>query len=136
MVDGNYFFKGLIILALVAPGLNVWADFAGGVAAYKQRDYARAQVLFGALAEAGDARAQFALGLLYDNGEGLAQDDQRALEWYRASAAQGYAKAQYNLALMLENGRAGKRGPCGSRLVRACGPARQCRCRNPTAWLC
>lgn len=78
MVNGNYSFKALIILALVAPGLNVWADFAGGVAAYKQRDYARAQVLFAALAEAGDARAQFALGLLYDNGEGLAHDDQRA----------------------------------------------------------
>ena len=67
-------------------------------------DYARARKCFLAPLPKPVMRApQFALGLLYDNGEGAGRRTISApLEWYRASAAQGYAKAQYNLALMLE----------------------------------
>ena len=34
-------------------------------------------------AEQGDAEAQFNLGILYDNGQGVPQDDAEALKWYR-----------------------------------------------------
>jgi TPR repeat protein len=50
------------------------AEFSAGVAAYKRGDFTAAIAEFSALAETSDARAQFALGLLYDNGEGVVSD--------------------------------------------------------------
>lgn len=96
----------MLAVALLAQAAPAKADFAAGVAAYKQGRYTEALARFEPLATGGDARAQFALGLLYDNGEGVARDDDAAFTWYRRAAEQGYAKAEYNLALMLERGRA------------------------------
>ena len=56
------------------------------------------------LANAGDAVAQYYLGLMYYNGEGVPQYYKEAVKWYRMSAAQGYAKAQYNLGFSYING--------------------------------
>ena len=56
------------------------------------------------MAEAGNAAAQNNLGLMYDNGTGVAQDYAAAVSWYRTAADQGYAKAQYNLGLMNAKG--------------------------------
>jgi TPR repeat protein len=67
-------------------------------------DYATALPLLRELADQGDARAQFKLGKLYDDGHGVTQSDAEALKWYRLSAEQGYAIAQYNLALMYGEG--------------------------------
>jgi len=55
-------------------------------------------------AEAGDASAQFDLAVMYDEGEGLEQNDQEALVWYRKAAEQGHPAAQFNLALMYSSG--------------------------------
>jgi hypothetical protein len=51
-------------------------------------------------AEQGDAAAQYNLGLMYRNGEGVPQSDADAVEWYRKAAEQGLAAAQCNLGLM------------------------------------
>jgi TPR repeat protein len=48
-------------------------------------------------ANAGDASAQFNLGLLYFKGEGVPKDDTQAAIWYRKAAEQGNANAQHNL---------------------------------------
>ncbi len=53
-----------------------------------------------ALAEQGNATAQFILGVMYLNGEGVPQDYAAAMEWYKLAVAQGNADAQYNLGLM------------------------------------
>ena len=62
-------------------------------------------------ANAGDADAQFSLGVKYDNGEGVPQDDIEAASWYRQAAEQGIAAAQYNLGgdVRQRPGRAGGR---------------------------
>ena len=52
----------------------------------------------------GDAEAQFALGLMYNTGQGITQDYKEALKWYRLAAAQGFANAHYNLGLMFGKG--------------------------------
>jgi uncharacterized protein len=119
MYSRRVFVRALIILVFAAVAGPVCADFGAGVAAYKRGDFERAHVLFEPLAEADDARAQFALGLLYDNGEGVPQDVAAAFDWYGKSAAQGYAKAQYNLALMLESGRIGAASDARARFARA-----------------
>ena len=55
-------------------------------------------------AEAGDAKAQYAMGFMYDNGKGVPEDDATAVKWYTKAAEQGRADAQYNLALMYDEG--------------------------------
>ncbi|WP_425537018.1 tetratricopeptide repeat protein, partial [Klebsiella pneumoniae] len=45
-------------------------------------------------AEAGDAKAQLFVGLVYATGEGVKQNKQTAVEWYRKAADQGDATAQ------------------------------------------
>jgi TPR repeat protein len=51
-------------------------------------------------AEQGDADAQYNLGLMYDNGEGVEQDKFEAVKWYKKAAEQGHAEAQNNLGIM------------------------------------
>ena len=55
-------------------------------------------------AEAGNAWAQFDLGLLYENGWVVARDIQRAIAWYRRSADQNYGAAFNNLGVLYEQG--------------------------------
>jgi len=45
------------------------------------------------LAERGDAEAQFMLGTLYRNGDGVRQNDAQAIEWFQRAADQGYVRA-------------------------------------------
>ena len=55
-------------------------------------------------ANAGDASAQFNLGLMYDIGEGVPENDGNAVAWYLKAAEQGFAVAQSNLGLMYRTG--------------------------------
>ena len=55
-------------------------------------------------AEQGDATAQFNLGFMYANGEGVLKDNAEAVRWYRLAAEQGLASAQYNLGVMCAKG--------------------------------
>ena len=41
---------------------------------------------------------------MYSNGDGVPQDYQEVLKWYRLSAEQGVASAQFNLGVMYANG--------------------------------
>ena len=65
--------------------------------AYHRGDFAAALKLIRPLAEQGDARAQANLGVLYENGQGVPQDDSEAAKWYRKAADQGDASAQFKL---------------------------------------
>ena len=56
-------------------------------------------------ADQGDADAQFSLGVMYADGEGVPEDDTEAVRWFRLAADQGDTQAQYSLALMYGNGR-------------------------------
>lgn len=50
------------------------------------------------------SRAQYHLGLLYMNGEGIKQDYAAAYSWFRRSADQGYAPGIYYLGKCYLNG--------------------------------
>jgi len=56
-------------------------------------------------AEAGDAQAQFELARAYEDGNGVAQDDAAAVEWFRKSAEQRNALAENSLGVMYALGR-------------------------------
>ena len=55
-------------------------------------------------AEQGDAVAQFNLGSMYRKGQGVRQDYQEAIRWFRLAAEQGDAVAQFNLGVMYYGG--------------------------------
>lgn len=55
-------------------------------------------------AEQGDAQAQFELGAIYANGDGVDQSDERAYGLFDASAKQGHPGAQLSLGFMFANG--------------------------------
>ena len=55
-------------------------------------------------AESGWAPDQYTLGVMYDNGMSVAEDDAEAVRWYRMAAEQGHASAQHNLGLMYAEG--------------------------------
>ena len=57
-----------------------------------------------AAADKGEAWAQYNLGIMYANGEGVPEDDATAVKWYTKAAEQGDAAAQNNLGVMYEDG--------------------------------
>jgi len=75
-----------------------------GVAAYQRGDFAAAFQLFQPLAEHGDASAQSNLGVMYEQGRGVAQNYREAMRWFRLAAVQGNASAQSNLGVMYYKG--------------------------------
>jgi TPR repeat protein len=90
------------ILLFCAPA---FADFAKGLDATQKEDFVTAMKEWKPLAEqGGDAAAQYTLGVMYANGQGVIQDYKTAVQWYRLAAEQGYASAQSNLGWMYGNG--------------------------------
>jgi len=57
-----------------------------------------------ALADQDLAAATYTIGLKYDFGRGVPENDAEAVKWYRKAAEQGYAAAQFNLGFMYEAG--------------------------------
>ena len=80
----------LFFVALALGTRVAAADWESGQAAYERGDIAGALQAWRPLAEAGDARAQAALGRLYIYGEGVAVDHEEALRW-TLRAAEHYA---------------------------------------------
>jgi hypothetical protein len=95
-----------ILLAFIL-GLtsSAWADVQEGIDAYDRGDYDTAMKELQPLAEQGDDQAQFTVGLMYSKGQGLPQDDQKAVMWFHLAAEQGVAGAQANLGAMYARGR-------------------------------
>lgn len=52
----------------------------------------------------GSAEAQYQIGLLFEYGRDVEQDDFIAANWYEKSAAQAFSDAQYRLAILYDNG--------------------------------
>ena len=99
--------KRLLLTLVVLCGANTVAvagDVGEGTAAFNRKDYATALAKYTKAAKAGDARAQYNLGVMYDNGQGVTQDYQQAVRWYTKAAEAGIPRAQYNLGVMYDNG--------------------------------
>ncbi|MEI7842093.1 MAG: tetratricopeptide repeat protein [Gallionellaceae bacterium] len=65
---------------------DAWSD---AVSAYQKENYSGAATLARPLAEQGNVLAQVMLGVMYEEGQGVSQDDQEAVKWYSMAAAQG-----------------------------------------------
>lgn len=97
-------FVGAVFLALGFPAL-AYSDFQDRHGASSKEEYANAQSALKPLAHAGNAAAQFSLGFIYRQGQGVAQSDSEAVKWYRKAADQGHARAQGYLGFMYNQGK-------------------------------
>ena len=77
--------RGKLILVLVA--MVVLAGYQPGLAEGQDIEQLRQA------AEQGDARAQYNLGVMYANGEGVPEDYVKAYAWMNLAAAQGQKDA-------------------------------------------
>ena len=108
-----------VVFLVVACETVAAADsYEDALAAFMRKDYTVAARLFRPIAEQGNAKAQYNLGLIYDKGQGLPQDYQEALKWYRTAAEQGQVQAQNNLGAMYNDGQGSR---CRTSLARICG---------------
>ena len=101
--------KHLVVLLVAVMGLCL---SAGNVRALSAEDAFQANLK---KARQGDASAQYRLGVMYYNGQGVEQDYQKALEWYEKSANQGDSDAQLNVGIMYHEGRKAK--SCNGRIL-------------------
>lgn len=99
--------KQVVLAALLIMGLMTSA-VAGiidaGRDAYKQRNFEKALKDFRSLAKSNDDEAQFFLGVMYENGDGVSQDYDEAKKWYVLAAENCNVKAQSNLGVMYASG--------------------------------
>jgi len=86
---------------------SVFADFQAGMDAYLADDNATAYKEWKPLAEQGHAEAQYRIGRMYENGDGVTQDYNEVMKWFRLAAAQGHAQAQYRIGRMYSRGDTG-----------------------------
>ena len=97
-------FSVLVLLVgislLLGGSFSCAENFENGFEAYERGDFSNAMRMFRLVAEQGISEAQYNLGFIYDNGQGVPQNDKEAVKWYRKSAEQGYLDAQNNLGMM------------------------------------
>ncbi len=90
--------RGIIgVILILFASMVQSANFQKGLDAFNKSHYKTAYKEWYSLAEQGDDRAQFGLGLMYKNGRGVFQDYEQAVYWYSKAAKQGNADAQLNL---------------------------------------
>jgi len=85
---------GVLLLAPTPPvvaGASAPTDHA--VRAIEKGDFKTALAELNPLAAKGNANAQFMLGMMYDAGKGVKQDQQVAASWYRKAADQRHLRA-------------------------------------------
>ncbi len=81
-------------LVLVQLTGCVGMDMYKGKKAYDKKDFTTAVEHFKKAAETGDAEAQYYLGRMCFDGNGMPKDSTEAVRWMRMSGEKGYAPAQ------------------------------------------
>ena len=90
--------KQAIVLLLLTLSLQA-GNFEKGQEAYDNEDYTTAATYWIPLAKAGNVEAQTNLAVMYEEGEGVAQDSSKAIFWYQKAAQQGDIDSQLLLAM-------------------------------------
>ena len=99
--------RRLILAALVLAVLTGGAlgDSGAGLRAFDAEDYATAYRELLPAAEAGEPKAQYVLGLIFDAGLGRDKDPAGAVKWVEKAATQGHEEAQRTLGIFYEEGK-------------------------------
>ena len=89
-----------VAILLIVLAASAYAGYEEGKAAYDGRDFAKAYAEFLPLAQQGNEGAQFNLGQMYYNGEGVPKDYKQAAQWYQKAAEQNHTQAQFLLGFL------------------------------------
>lgn len=93
-------------LLYIAISSTAHAGLDEGKAAYARQDYSAAMNELQPVAEQGNVEAQYYIGYIYQNGQGVNEDQQQAAKWYLKAANGGYGPAQSKIGFMYANGHA------------------------------
>ena len=91
----------VVVVALFATSASA-QNLNRGYIAYNSGDYASALKEWRPLAQRGSTLAQYNLGRMYFNGQGVDQDYTEAHKWFSLAAVQDYAPAQNSLGKNLQ----------------------------------
>ncbi len=91
----------VFLSCLTAPAR---AGIDEGLAAYERGDYATALQEWAPLANQGDAEAQYFLGHMYAEGQGVPRQYGKAAVWIRQAAEQGNGYGQFALGYLYDKG--------------------------------
>ena len=105
---GDIYHEGVVIPKNLTNAISYYTiaaerdwDYArsrlGDIYCWEIKDYAQAEKWYRKAAEQGNAHAQFALGQMYDVGNGVPKDSAEAIKWYRKAAEQNNALSQFAL---------------------------------------
>ncbi|BCW89358.1 hypothetical protein sos41_25180 [Alphaproteobacteria bacterium SO-S41] len=83
---------------------RVGIEYLDGKPGVVQRDLNEGAKWIRMAAEWNEPRAQFELGSLYENGNGMTANLAEAASWYLKAAERNHPQGQYNIATMLETG--------------------------------
>ncbi len=86
-----------IVMGVTMTPISRAATLEEGLAAYNAKDYQAAFERLSPLAEQGNPKAQAAIGVMYDYGQGVPKDSAKAVEWYEQAAKQGISIIQHQL---------------------------------------
>ena len=93
----------LPLALMLAPAVHA-APLDDANAAFQRGDYATAERILLPMAEAGNAYAQYRLGMVYAEATGEMRSTEEAAKWYESAALQGQPYAQYKLAILYVKG--------------------------------
>jgi hypothetical protein len=79
-------------------------DFKAAMAAHARGDYAKSVRMFTSLANENVSGAQWAMGVIYFQGQGVPRDYAAALKWHRLAADNGHQLSQYEIGVMYDGG--------------------------------
>jgi TPR repeat protein len=96
-----------VVLLFMTTGLVAAASLEKGKTALDKGDFRTAVRIYSELSNQGDRTAQRQLGLMYDEGQGIAKQHHQAVRWYSVAASQGDPEAPYYLGRIYQDGRGG-----------------------------
>jgi TPR repeat protein len=100
----HLFTGSLLALLLSLPFVAGAGPLDDGLTAFTAGNYQQAFDLWKPLAEAGDAKARYNLGLMFEQGLGVEKNLPQARLLFTAAAKQGDADAQYQLGFIYYQG--------------------------------
>ena len=91
----------LMLCALLSTSLTQANTLEEAKQKLAEKDFAAAHAIYLSLANQNDAKACYNLGLMYQDGDGVAKNLDEAVKWYTKSANLGYKEAQYTLGALV-----------------------------------
>jgi TPR repeat protein len=95
----------LLAMCLLCSSPSFANAFEDGLSAFSTGNFSAAANHFKQAADQGNAGAQYNLGLMYNDGQGVTKNRTEAAKLFHKAAEQGFAKAQDMLGLMYSNGK-------------------------------